>query len=84
VTYQDPTKHRWQHRTINVVLKHREIPPLHYPSHPIVQCRAAHGWERGTHQERYRPIHTSDSPGAHHTMFPDAEYAIGSIIWWSS
>jgi hypothetical protein len=84
VTYQDPTKRRWQYITISVVLKQKEICPLYYPSHPICQCRAAHGWQRGTHQERYRPSRTSDSPGAHHTMFPDAEYAIGSVIWRSS
>ena len=83
-TYQGPPKHRWQHRTINMVLKQRGICLQHYASHPICQCRTVHGWGGGSHQVRYRHSDPSASTGICSTILLYVEYAIGSIRWQSS
>jgi hypothetical protein len=82
-TYQGPSKYKWQHRTIKMVLKQRGIYPLHYPSHPECQCMAVHGWEGRTHQGRYKPRNPSVSSGKCPTTSLDAGYAVDSIRWQS-
>ena len=76
--YQGPSKHRWQHRTINVVLKHRRICLPHYPSHPAWQYIAE--GKRLTMNGK----EASRSPGVCSTTLLNVEYDIEGISWQSS